>query len=352
MSNIVTVLITAAGTPSTPSYIDCIKNNYEKRRIRIVCCDKIDQSIMHYFADSFHILPPGNSKEYIKSLMKICKKEKVDVIIPCSGSEILSISKHIELLKSHNIVPAVSNLETVKKVMDKYLIYKIFKKNNLPAPEFYLVKNKNEFLKAIKSLGYPKKPICFKPSKYTETGGERGFRILRRQNSLRKIILKRRPLSREIDYDSALRLFQSSKNHPLLVMEYLPGEMRVVYAFANKGKMIYDVHLLLQKRDESGHVFEAIVERSEELAQICKKIIKTLNFDFNVNIQFRLSQDGIPKLLEINPRIAGAIALPMAAGINLPYFAVKQALGEKLPNHKVKNGTRMIRYWKELYVKT
>ena len=45
------------------------------------------------------------------------------------------------------------------------------------------------------------------------------------------------------------------------------------------------------------------------------------------------------------------LSLPMAAGINLPFLAVKLALGEKLSNHKVINKMRMIRYWKELYVK-
>jgi len=76
-----------------------------------------------------------------------------------------------------------------------------------------------------------------------------------------------------------------------------------------------------------------------------------MNFNFNVHIQFKLSEEKIPKLIEINPRIAGGISLPMAAGINLPFLAVKLALGEKLSNHKVNNKMRMIRYWKELFVK-
>ena len=48
--------------------------------------------------------------------------------------------------------------------------------------------------------------------------------------------------------------------------------------------------------------------------------------------------------------MGGSIVLPAAAGLNLPYFAVKQALGEKLPKNKTFRNTKMIRYWKELFI--
>ena len=57
-----------------------------------------------------------------------------------------------------------------------------------------------------------------------------------------------------------------------------------------------------------------------------------------------------PKIIEINPRMGGSIPLAGAAGINLPYFGVKQALNEKLPRRKIIYGTQMIRYWKEFFV--
>ena len=105
-----TVLITSSGTPSASSLIDCLRNNYEKRKIKVVCSDVSNQSIMHYKADKFHILPHGGSKNYIFSLLQLCKKEKIDVILPLSGSEVLAISKNIEIFKSNNIFPAVFEL--------------------------------------------------------------------------------------------------------------------------------------------------------------------------------------------------------------------------------------------------
>ena len=86
--------------------------------------------------------------------------------------------------------------------------------------KYYLAKNKSEFQKYIKLLGYPEKPVCFKPSILTQTGGGRGFRILRKKNLLSDIILNQKPDSKEIDFGTAVRIFDDNKKHELLVMEF------------------------------------------------------------------------------------------------------------------------------------
>ena len=54
--------------------------------------------------------------------------------------------------------------------------------------------------------------------------------------------------------------------------------------------------------------------------------------------------------MEINPRIGGAIILPTAAGLNLPYFAVKYALNEEFGNKSQVKKTKLFRYWREVFV--
>ena len=362
-NNEICVLVTSSGSLSTPSVITCLRNNYEGRNIRIICSDIIDQPIMHHKSDGFFLLPHGNSKSYIAALLRICKREKIKVILPCSGSEAFSIAQNLKLIKTRKIFPAVSSFSSIKKTLDKTHVFKILAKNNIPVPEFYGVKTKNEFIKSIKSLGYPRKSVCFKPSAYVSSGGARGFRILRKNNSignlifdqnsisneLGEIILDKKPGSLEIDLETTLRLFEARNFTKLLVMEYLPSDEYAVYVFANKGKMNYCIPIL-RKRKELGFTFDAVIKKNNELTKLCRKITKIFDFDYNVQIEFGISREGKPKVIEINPRIAGAISLTMAGGINLPYLAVKKALGEKIPRLKIRNNTKMIRYWKEFYV--
>lgn len=39
------------------------------------------------------------------------------------------------------------------------------------------------------------------------------------------------------------------------------------------------------------------------------------------------------------------------AGVNMPYLGIKMALGDKIAEIKPIYGTRMIRYWEEVFLK-
>jgi len=171
----INVLLTAAGGLGTTSIISCLKNNPEKKKIKVICTDIIDVPLLHYKADGFYILPKGNSKNYINSIIKLCQKERIDVIMPGSGSEILTISKHIDDFESKRIAATISNQTSLKILQDKHSTYKFLEKHKIPIPKYSSVKNKKEFLKAVKQLRYPHLPICFKPSKYSASGGSKGF---------------------------------------------------------------------------------------------------------------------------------------------------------------------------------
>jgi carbamoyl-phosphate synthase large subunit len=131
-------------------------------------------------------------------------------------------------------------------------------------------------------------------------------------------------------------------------MEYLPFQEYSVYVFCNNGNMLYCIP---NKREEllQYYSFRASIVENKQICNICKKIVKILGLDFNVNLQFKISANNIPKLIEINPRIGGTIILPTVAGVNLPYLAIKKALDEKFPTKKSIKKITMIRYWKELF---
>ncbi len=344
----ISVLITSSGGFGVPSYIDCLKNNYENRKIRIVCSDVRDVPLMHHKSSKFYLLPKGNSRNYIKKLVELCKKEKIDVVIPCSDLEVLVISKNISILEKRRIKCPIQKYDLTKNFISKTQVYDKLSKNSISVPKYFQVTNFKEFKKAIKNLGFPKKTICFKPTNLAISGGSKGFRILRRENSLRKIILDNKPGSLEIDLLSSLRFFQENKTK-FIVMEYLPGEEYSVYVLAEKGKMLACIPIL-RTRVEQGFAFEAKIERHEQIENICKKIVKLFDSHYLLNVQFKLSNN-IPKVIEINTRIAGAVYLPVAAGINFPYLALKQALNEKFSTKLNYKSTSMIRYWKELFLK-
>ena len=332
----------------TTSLIYCLRKNFDQRNIKIICTDVNDQPIIRHFADSFYLLPKGNSKNYIKSLISICKTENIDVILPCSSLEVFTISRNYKLLKSKKITAPISEYNFLKKMIYKHKIYQILEKQ-FPTPKYFIVKNKREFLKSISKLGFPKKKICFKPSYYLSSDGMRGFRILSSSNSLVNTILKKKPNSQEIDFDTSLRFFEKNKTK-FLVMEFLPGDHYSVYGLANYGDLIYCVPLHHKEmKDGNGIVINP--EKNEVLEKFCKKIAQEFNLNGNFEVEFRNGKDGKPKFVEINPRIATGIGATLPGGLNLPYLSVMLALGEKLPKKNFRYNYTLLKYWNQLSIK-
>jgi len=48
-------------------------------------------------------------------------------------------------------------------------------------------------------------------------------------------------------------------------------------------------------------------------------------------VQLRRDTEGVPALLEVNPRFPGALPLTIAAGVDMPSLALDLALGKDIP---------------------
>jgi carbamoylphosphate synthase large subunit len=58
-----------------------------------------------------------------------------------------------------------------------------------------------------------------------------------------------------------------------------------------------------------------------------------LDYIFNIQVKFN---QGLPKLLEINPRMSGGLYFSCLSGVNFPYLAVRLLLGENVEKQEMK----------------
>jgi len=93
----------------------------------------------------------------------------------------------------------------------------------------------------------------------------------------------------------------------------------------------------------------AKLERNGEIIKASEQLARKLGLDYNVNMQFRTDSEGKPKLIEVQPRLAGTTAASVGAGANLPWMAAKLALGEDVEKPKINWNTMMKRFWEEVY---
>ena len=53
-----------------------------------------------------------------------------------------------------------------------------------------------------------------------------------------------------------------------------------------------------------------------------RQLVERFGLNGMINVQFKEDAQGEPKLLEINPRASGGVAMSCLSGINLPYLAL------------------------------
>jgi carbamoyl-phosphate synthase large subunit len=226
-------------------------------------------------------------------------------------------------------------------------LYEFLQWRDIAVPDFRIVETVEQFREAVTALGYPKKPVCFKPS---VSNGSRGFRIIDGKINEADLLFNYKPNNTYIKFDDAQRILGSAPFPELLVSEYLPGEEYSVDCLVNNGQTIVAVPRL-RKRMINGISVEGEFVKEESIMDYCRQIITSLQLHGNIGIQVKKSAAGKFLILEINPRVQGTIVAGLGAGINLPLLAVKQALGMPVSEQElqVKWGTRFTRTWEEIF---
>lgn len=340
----ITVLITAAGNVFMPGTTACLKNNGE-RNIKLVGVDMNDDPTMLNMVDTYYAVPRGDDPTYIEVLMDICKREKVDVILPIMSVELEKLSMNLDKFESIGTKVSVSNISGLRVANDKLKLLLHMKSKGYPCAQFYSVRNLDELKTSVIKLGYPKNKVCVKA---TNASGSRGFRILDANTSMYDKFFCDKPSSSEIKLEDFCKILAERDSFPeLLVMEYLSGTEFTVDALADNGKVI-ECCCRKGLRMENSIMLDSQVVDRKDINKICSDIIADLKLDGNIGFDIKERADGTPIIMECNPRITAGIPVFYYAGVNLPYLCVKKILGEELPESKLKYGMIVRRRWQEM----
>jgi carbamoyl-phosphate synthase large subunit len=340
------ILLTACGCPGASTLIRMLKQNGE-RSVEIIGTDMDDEAIGRFFTDKFYQVPPGKSADYIKTMLDIVEKEKPDVIFPQSTFEVHPLSQHKKEFEQMGTPVVVSDSKAIEVANNKFNMYETLTKHtNLPLPEYRLVNSLSEFLSAIEQLGYPEKPIIFKPP---VGKGSRGVRIIDSQVDRKEILMEKKPNSKYMAIESFKQIFEHEKAFPqLLVTEFIEGMEKTTDSLCYKGEeLLTTIKTVEQAR--WGVIVRGELIKDGELLDQTKKILKYIPLSYCVNIQF--IED---KLIEINPRVSTFI---YQNNIVAPYLSIKLALGEiskdeiKKYIENIDYGRRMIRYMDQIFHK-
>ena len=287
-----------------------------------------------YRGKAGYIIPPAKSPDFIREIIKICKKERIHCILIGTDYELLKFAenkKNIEKQTKTKVI--VSPPEIIKIANDKWLTHRFLVDNNLPHIPSVLHRDVD---KLIKTEGFPLiiKPRIGDSSKDTYVVNNR--RELQEKLSL--FINKKQN-----------NIYLTQQPQPI-IQKHLINEQEeytsTTITFDNK---CYGVLSMNREMRFGGHTTKAIIENFSEMNRVIKKVAETLNVFGPCNFQSRMF-NGTPLIFEINCRFSGTTPFCAEVGFNTVEAIVRHVvLKEKIQPLTYKKGV-ILRYFNEVFV--
>ncbi|MGH8584208.1 MAG: ATP-grasp domain-containing protein [Gammaproteobacteria bacterium] len=268
--------------------------------------------------------PPSDPDDYVAQCLQIAREQRVAAFFP--GRELSAIARQGQQFAAEcgTRVMLPGDAGVIATLENKSRLYRSLAEVAVPVPDHVSVSTIESFDQAYAGLRQRHGMACIKPE---EGVYALGFKVIHEHldpyhelmnTSLYRIRLEdlRRALGSRVSFG------------PLLVMEYLDGPEYSVDCYARQGELIYAIPRLKLRLGQR-------IDADPGLHRLARGITEHFNFNGLFNIQIKVG-GGVPKCIEVNPRLSGGIGIACKSGVNLPYIALREALDERpltgLPN--------------------
>jgi predicted ATP-grasp superfamily ATP-dependent carboligase len=323
--------------------IDMIRANPDNRKFIIYGSHPNKDALYLQNCDYAFLEPDISGEGYIEFCLEFCHKHKIDIFIP--RKENVLISKKLALFEAMGVKVLVCSDTKLMEMMDnKEATYQSIQEKAkdgatlFAIPDYYVVNNIEDFRMAFEMLKERGHTVCFKP---VIGEGAKGFRVIKDQiESIHQLFTQ--GIGYRIPYSYVCEILSQQETFPnLMVLEYLAGREFSIDCLASAEKL----YAAIPRMKGDGRVRELV--RHQDLIQLAFDFHKEYKLPYVFNIQVKYN-NGIAKLLEINPRMSGGVHFSCLSGINLPYLAIKILLGEKVDLLEPRFGIRASHLEKEM----
>lgn len=313
-----TILFTSIGR--RVELVQAFKNSYLKSIIsaRVLGVDSSPLlAPARYFVDAIFQAPRVNEAGYLKTLLQICRKEKVNLLIPLYEPEFLILAKQRDQFKKLGTILLLSAVDTLNTCADKLETYLFFNEFAINTPKTWPIMEKpisDQF------------PLFVKPRSGMGSAGV--FRV----NS-----------------QSELEFF-ANRNRDLIVQEYISGTEYTLDTLSDLNGRALAVVPRERIEVRAGEVVKSRTVDRPDLIQQGKYIIETLGIIGPATLQ--CIDDGLMVYwIEVNPRFGGGVPLSIRAGVDYPYLLYRIYNGEPLQPiiGEYQTNLTMLRYDQSVY---
>jgi len=243
-----------------------------------------------YVFDRHYVVPRVGEANWIEELNQVIIGQRIDYVFPAHDDAVIALAENADKIRA-NLVS--SPLSTCKIARSKSLTYEALR-DIVPVPRVY------QNPETIDSY-----PVFVKPDKGQ---GSQGVHIA-------------------YSRDHVYQMLGQDKGY--LVTEYLPGEEFTVDCFSDRDHGILFCGGRQRTRTRSGISMSSRPVNEKIFREFANAISRRITWHGAWFFQLKKDLNGIFKLLEIAPRIAGTMALHRVQGINFALLSIYEQ--ERVP---------------------
>ena len=276
---------------------------------------------MHDLVDKTYQIPypSAGTDSLMARLIYIHDIEKIDVIIPNFDAELYNFIKLRDRLKSLGISTFLPDMDQFE-ARDKVKLFEFGEKHGLKVPADKIIYHSSELNHLVDKLGYP---LVVKGKFYDAI-------IANTHEQAQK----------------AFHKIQAEWGLPIIVQEFINGtEFNIAALGDGEGNAISIIPMRKLYITDKGKAWAGITLDDSSFIELARKFIEVTKWRGGCELEIMQTSDGIPYIMEVNPRFPAWIYLTAASGQNQPALLVKMALGEKVDSlTKYEVGKIFIRY--------
>ena len=268
------------------------------------------------YCKSFTRLPEFfiEPERYFRETCRALKKTGSKVLMP--GHEDVGIfSKRRDELPS-DVHVALPEWDSYQIAEDKFAVLDLAEKTGCPVPDTMEIGSIQELENFAESSDWP---VVIK----TRIGNSaKGVRIAR---SSKELVQK---------FEELVQTYNLPKNRWPVVQEFLPGDAAGVCLAYNRGRCIASFAERYLRCKEPGKFGTSTLRETYDNHQLINNaigVMDKLKWHGVAHLDFVADKTGQFKLIEINPRLWGALALALFSGIDFPYLWYLTAINRSNP---------------------
>jgi len=317
MTRPIKVFFTGGGGAGTIEAVKALKA--QAGRYEVITADATPTSAGFSWADRSYVIPFGADDAFVGALREIVRREQPDFIIPLVDEEIPKVHRFVAAEAPHIRIVGPT-LEFSELVMDKWEMARALDAKKVAVARTWLASDAS-------AATYP---AIVKPR---SGRGSRGLAFL------------------ESAQDLAAYLAAASKSADhYIVQDRLRGrEFTTSVVVGLDGKLFSIVPK--EAADKRGITQVGITRAVPAIDELCKHVTAAMDPRGPFNVQLILGEDGVPRIIEINPRYSTTMALTLAAGVNEVDIVLRHARGEDPGQLTFEPDLVMLRYTAQVYVK-